>query len=111
MGIYESVSPTPLEVATIQLFLVMTCLTTYAAGIVSDSKREAIETLYRLATTDELTGLPNRNGALSRLREALADDHSQARQTAILIIDLVGFSSLNTTLGHTAGDAALRKCA
>ena len=58
---------------------------------------------YRLARTDELTGLVNRRGVYDVLRATLA-----AEETATLVLaDLNRFKEVNDTLGHQAGDALL----
>jgi diguanylate cyclase len=60
----------------------------------------------RLARTDDLTGLPNRRALADELDRALAA--RDATGVALLVIDLNGFKELNDTLGHEAGDEALR---
>ncbi len=59
--------------------------------------------LYRLATTDSLTGLKNRAAA----HEALAARVDRARPLTFVMIDLDGFKEVNDTLGHTVGDEVL----
>jgi diguanylate cyclase (GGDEF)-like protein len=55
----------------------------------------------RRATVDPLTGLPNRRGFDEAFNEI------SAREGALVYADLDRFKSLNDTLGHPAGDAAL----
>jgi diguanylate cyclase (GGDEF)-like protein len=57
------------------------------------------------ATTDELTGLPNRR-ALERAMAAHGD-----AACSVLCVDLDHFKKLNDGFGHAAGDAALRHMA
>jgi len=57
----------------------------------------------RVASTDALTGTPNRAGLLGRLGAALLEG-----PTAVLVVDLDGFSDVNEALGHDVGDQALR---
>jgi diguanylate cyclase len=61
----------------------------------------------RQASTDELTGLPNRRWFDRELRRAI--DHARAADEALalLVIDLDHFKELNDTLGHHAGDRVL----
>lgn len=67
--------------------------------------------LRNLSLTDELTGLNNRRGfmilATALLKFARRADHP----LCLLYIDLDSLKSINDTLGHTAGDAALTQFA
>jgi diguanylate cyclase (GGDEF)-like protein len=55
---------------------------------------------------DRLTGLPNRNWLLERVRD-LAASHDEYRRTAVLVINLDRFKLVNDTAGHEAGDRLL----
>lgn len=63
--------------------------------------------LAHQANHDALTGLPNRACVLSKLTEALSASDESAL-AAILFIDLDNFKGINDTLGHEAGDTALK---
>lgn len=67
--------------------------------------------LGRLAHHDSLTGLPNRKLLSDRLHQALARVQRHSGQVALLFLDLDGFKQLNDTLGHEAGDEALKEIA
>lgn len=64
--------------------------------------------LNRLATTDALTGLPNRPAFLSRLDAELAMTSQEERQGILMMADLDLFKHVNDTYGHAAGDEVLR---
>ncbi|MGB1027421.1 MAG: putative bifunctional diguanylate cyclase/phosphodiesterase, partial [Rhodospirillaceae bacterium] len=66
--------------------------------------------LFRQANYDSLTGLPNRQLALDRLRQALAPlTRGEKSQIGILFMDLDHFKKVNDTQGHDAGDALLQE--
>jgi diguanylate cyclase (GGDEF)-like protein len=64
----------------------------------------AFNSTQRKATTDSLTGLPNRRAAEEFVRELAAAQ----RPFALAMMDLDHFKRLNDTRGHEAGDQALR---
>ncbi|MFV8569631.1 EAL domain-containing protein [Marinobacter sp. SBS5] len=65
--------------------------------------------LERLESTDTLTGLANRRFFMEDLTHTLSIADRQARQVALLMIDLDRFQVLNDTLGHQFGDELLIK--
>lgn len=64
--------------------------------------------LQRMATTDMLTGLPNRLNINERAGSLFAQSRSGNREFSIAIIDIDHFKSINDRHGHDAGDNVLR---
>ncbi|WP_156726239.1 putative bifunctional diguanylate cyclase/phosphodiesterase [Streptomyces apocyni] len=60
---------------------------------------------------DPLTGLPNRQWLLDRTWTALDDAERVGARSALVLIDLDRFRSVNDTLGHLAGDRLLLQIA
>jgi diguanylate cyclase (GGDEF)-like protein len=60
--------------------------------------------LLTLATTDELTGLPNRRALLTDVPPRL---HKAKHPGALFVLDLDHFKDVNDALGHDVGDALL----
>lgn len=67
--------------------------------------------LEHRATHDALTGLPNRTSFLDGLQKRIGRESPGAGAVAILYLDLDNLKSVNDTLGHRAGDEALRQAA
>ena len=74
---------------------------------ITDRKRNE-ERIYHLAYYDELTGLPNRDLFVEHLSRALPIADRNQTKSAVIFIDLDRFKRINDSLGHTAGDQALR---
>lgn len=60
------------------------------------------------ATTDELTGLPNRRQFMTRLHGEVAACRDREAPLALAIIDIDHFKRINDTHGHPRGDEVLR---
>jgi len=73
--------------------------------------RKANAELAALASTDGLTGLPNRRAFDDCLRRELSRTGRAPGQVGLLLIDVDHFKAYNDVYGHLAGDDCLRSVA
>ncbi len=88
------------QVQRIVLIALMTALT---ATIVYRMQR-----LVDMSGTDGLTGLPNRTWLMHRFPSLLDAARENGASLSVCLIDLDYFKRINDSLGHLAGDRALR---
>jgi diguanylate cyclase (GGDEF)-like protein len=70
-------------------------------------RADMLSQLTDMASTDALTGLPNRRAWEQSLERALAEDQS----VTLAMLDFDRFKEFNDTQGHPAGDRLLRETA
>jgi diguanylate cyclase (GGDEF)-like protein/PAS domain S-box-containing protein len=73
---------------------------------ISQRKRHARE-LWQLATSDPLTGIPNRRAFFESIERERTRLTRYPGEAGILMIDIDHFKQINDTHGHAAGDAVL----
>lgn len=84
------------------------------AGELEARVRELESELHRLSeevSTDALTQVANRRGLAQAFEAEVARARREAAALAVGLIDIDNFKRLNDTLGHAAGDVALKSLA
>ena len=100
------VVPTPVKIA---IGMLVAMLGFAIAGARRTQRRLALA--EQCATTDALTGLPNRRHADEVLERLLAAARRTRRPLAVVLFDLDHFKAINDNFGHSIGDEALRATA
>uniref|UniRef100_UPI0035AE8E56 sensor domain-containing diguanylate cyclase n=1 Tax=Chitinimonas sp. TaxID=1934313 RepID=UPI0035AE8E56 len=76
------------------------------------AKLTAVEAeMRRLATTDALTGIPNRRQFISALGQEARRSRRNGRPLSVIMADIDHFKRVNDTFGHAAGDLVLTRVA
>lgn len=66
------------------------------------------EIISKLSYEDSLTGLPNRRGFFNELQDIKAAAKRTSEPYTVIFADMNGLKFVNDTLGHAAGDQALK---
>ena len=101
-------------ISAVPILMLLSCLTLFVAATVGrTSARQTLAFVQEKlrARTDPLTGLLNRAGLDEILDQPRVSTALQNGSAAIIYLDLNGFKALNDTLGHDAGDLALKAVA
>lgn len=102
-GLFEQVSKRNRELLELNQSL--------EARVVERTRELAIANrrLEEIASTDLLTGLPNRRHAVQRLADAWRESIRESTILACMMIDADNFKQINDKWGHDAGDEVLRQ--
>ena len=76
--------------------------------ITKEKLEEAYEEAKRIASTDELTGIPNRRSIFKFGKQAFELTKRYNSPFSLLMIDVDKFKRINDTYGHDVGDMALK---
>lgn len=74
-------------------------------------KKNAEEAIHNLMYFDKLTGLPNRQLLLDRIKQSIEDTDASKSYYALLYIDVDDFKQLNESMGYGYGDLFLMEIA
>jgi diguanylate cyclase (GGDEF)-like protein len=105
IAIYIAVRTGTVGITVVGLMII---LFQYLIGELLTSERRGKE-LERVANTDELTGLANRERFRTQLEDKLTSAGRAGESFAVMLLDLDRFKEINDTLGHHYGDQLLRE--
>ena len=77
----------------------------------STKLEEANKELMRLASTDALTGLPNKRSLETAINRDLARADRDKTWLSLVVVDVDHFKKFNDTYGHATGDVVLQAVA
>lgn len=95
------------SIISIRLALGLLALVPMAVALSSSAYDELVSNLKQAASQDLLTNAMSRNAFLQDAELALADAAPGKAATAMLMIDVDHFKTINDRFGHAAGDATL----
>jgi histidine kinase len=93
------------NVFTPERLLLLSLVSSQAAISIDNAK------LYKLATTDRMTGLYNNTHFQNSLEQGLTQAASSKTPMALLLFDVDHFKKFNDSYGHQAGDEVLKAVA
>lgn len=82
----------------------------WADGVLNEDRKilkKRGDLLGKIAYTDPLTGLGNRNALADKLNEEYSRMHRNGRSFAVVALDIDYFKKVNDMYGHDIGDKAL----
>ncbi|MGQ9618986.1 MAG: diguanylate cyclase [Candidatus Aminicenantia bacterium] len=79
--------------------------------VMDELEQEFSKRLYKMAVTDSLTGLYNKEYFYDELRRQFHIAIRYGRELSLIMLDIDNFKNINDNYGHIAGDEALRNVA
>ncbi|MBI5921629.1 MAG: diguanylate cyclase [Betaproteobacteria bacterium] len=108
LGTFAIYYRTPRRPNAYELELIDSVISLAAIAI---ERARSTEQLHRMATIDQLTGIPNRRHFLSLGTREVERGSRSGQPLTLCMIDIDNFKRVNDTHGHATGDAVLKRTA
>lgn len=109
-GYYYPVNEfTQIDFTNRQLVVIAILTITITSHIFMIRQEEFDASLYRIAITDELTGIANRRALVEELEKRITEAVRYKKELSLLMFDIDGFKDINDSYGHLIGDAILQR--
>jgi diguanylate cyclase (GGDEF)-like protein len=106
-GLRSDVMVAAVLMCSVVLLAILLSAQLRARSIMERMLKDLNTRLAELATTDGLTGLPNRRTFDAALRR----EYGHSDQISVVLLDIDNFKGFNDGLGHQAGDECLKRVA
>jgi len=97
--------------ARVTLISVLVQLMGLGASLLAGGEQRVRDVMQSAASTDSLTGLPNRHAFHARFTELMAFAEREATPVTLMMLDVDHFKEINDRDGHPAGDDKLQDVA
>ena len=100
---------TEIDITNRQLVIIAILTITITSHIYMTKQEEFDAKLYKIAITDELTGIANRRALIKELESRITEAMRYNNELSILLFDIDGFKDINDKYGHLTGDAIMKR--
>lgn len=106
-GVLQVATDGSMETISLRLGVMLVALAPLMVASVVEERNRLIEQLRYLAMHDDMTGLKNRLAFFELGKEMLEKARRSKQPSALMMLDIDGFKSINDTFGHQVGDKTL----
>jgi len=85
------------------------CEKNHSLGLLTEELKQKNKLLNKLAVTDELTGLYNRQFIVQQIKPLIKKADIEKYALSMILVDIDFFKNINDTWGHPVGDSVLKQ--